>query len=259
MKLRNFATMAACTHATGLGALQANAQTAAPVAAGNVVLVHGSWADGSSWSEVIPLLAGGRSAFDFGAGSADLARRCRCRDAPGPSRTARPSLRICGVHTRDRVRPSIGARCVKPHAGICAVLVGHSWSGTLVNEVGTDPKVSARSMSRRRRPMPARISSRCPASSRPCQCGRAGVEAHDDFTKISEDAFLKYSRTVCRMSRRKCSTPSRNRRRRLCSANECRKETSGRAGKAILIVAQHLNAKTRRDAWKAKQDSCFQS
>ena len=35
---------------------QALAQPAAPVKARNVVLVHGAWADESSWSEVIPLL-----------------------------------------------------------------------------------------------------------------------------------------------------------------------------------------------------------
>jgi pimeloyl-ACP methyl ester carboxylesterase len=39
-----------------LGGFGARAQTAAPVEARNVVLVHGAWADGSSWAEVIPLL-----------------------------------------------------------------------------------------------------------------------------------------------------------------------------------------------------------
>ena len=33
-----------------------DAQAADPVKARNVVLVHGAWADGSSWSEVIPRL-----------------------------------------------------------------------------------------------------------------------------------------------------------------------------------------------------------
>jgi hypothetical protein len=33
-----------------------NAQTPSPVHARNIVLVHGAWADGSSWSEVIPRL-----------------------------------------------------------------------------------------------------------------------------------------------------------------------------------------------------------
>ncbi|HYS89643.1 MAG TPA: alpha/beta hydrolase, partial [Bradyrhizobium sp.] len=37
-----------------LGAVEV--QPAAPIAARNVVLVHGAWADGSSWAEVIPLL-----------------------------------------------------------------------------------------------------------------------------------------------------------------------------------------------------------
>lgn len=36
--------------------LEAVAQTNPPVAAKNVVLVHGAWADGSSWGEVIPRL-----------------------------------------------------------------------------------------------------------------------------------------------------------------------------------------------------------
>ena len=42
--------------AGALSGLGAQAQTAAPVEARNVVLVHGAWADGSSWAEVIPLL-----------------------------------------------------------------------------------------------------------------------------------------------------------------------------------------------------------
>ncbi len=33
-----------------------DAQSPAPVQARNVVLVHGAWADGSSWGEVIPRL-----------------------------------------------------------------------------------------------------------------------------------------------------------------------------------------------------------
>jgi hypothetical protein len=33
-----------------------HAQQTAPIKAKNVVLVHGAWADGSSWAEVIPIL-----------------------------------------------------------------------------------------------------------------------------------------------------------------------------------------------------------
>jgi hypothetical protein len=56
MKLRNFAAVAARLLGSGVSAPQAKAQTAAPVAARNIALVHGAWADGSSWSRVIPLL-----------------------------------------------------------------------------------------------------------------------------------------------------------------------------------------------------------
>ena len=34
----------------------ANAQTSQPIEARNVILVHGAWADGYSWAEVIPRL-----------------------------------------------------------------------------------------------------------------------------------------------------------------------------------------------------------
>jgi hypothetical protein len=40
--------------AATLFAPAASAQTARPPVARNVVLVHGAWADGSSWGEVIP-------------------------------------------------------------------------------------------------------------------------------------------------------------------------------------------------------------
>jgi pimeloyl-ACP methyl ester carboxylesterase len=100
--------------ATGLGALQANAQTAAPVAARNVVLVHGAWADGSSWSKVIPL------------------------------------LQAAGLHVTSVQNPltsladaAAETRCALALQDGPTVLVGHSWSGTLVSEVGTDPKVLA--------------------------------------------------------------------------------------------------------------------
>src|SRR3981189_3737398 len=41
-----------------LGAVEAHAQPAAPIAARNHVVAAGPWAEGSSWAEVIPLLQG---------------------------------------------------------------------------------------------------------------------------------------------------------------------------------------------------------
>jgi pimeloyl-ACP methyl ester carboxylesterase len=162
MKLRNYAAMAACVLASGACALQANAQTAAPVAARNVVLVHGAWADGSSWSEVIPLLQ---------------AAGLHVTSVQNPL----TSLADAAAETRRALALQDGP----------TVLVGHSWSGTLVSEVGTDRKVSAL----------VYVAARAPDAGEdfvtlsgkfPTMPVRAGVEAHDGFTKISEDAFLKY-------------------------------------------------------------------
>jgi hypothetical protein len=51
MKLRILAAMAVGMHTATLG-VEAHAQPAAPVEARNAVLIHGAWADGSSWAEV---------------------------------------------------------------------------------------------------------------------------------------------------------------------------------------------------------------
>jgi pimeloyl-ACP methyl ester carboxylesterase len=162
MKLRNFVGMAACVLATGVGALQANAKRAAPVGARNVVLVRGSWADGSIWSEVVPLLQ-----------AADL----RVTSVQKPQ----TSLADAAAETRRALALQDGP----------TVLVGHSWSGTLVSEKGTDAKVSAL----------VYVAARAPDAGEdfvalsgefPTMPVRASVVAHDDFTKISEDAFLKY-------------------------------------------------------------------
>ncbi len=55
-KLRLAAVLTAGVLTAALGGFEAHAQPAAPVEARNVVLIHGAWADGSSWAEVIPLL-----------------------------------------------------------------------------------------------------------------------------------------------------------------------------------------------------------
>ena len=56
MSARTMAMMAVCLLAGVLAGGEAFAQTTVPVKARNVVLVHGAWADGSSWGEVIPRL-----------------------------------------------------------------------------------------------------------------------------------------------------------------------------------------------------------
>src|ERR1700756_4084927 len=107
---RKMATAAVCLLAGMFGATAARAQMAAPVEARNIVLVHGAWADGSSWSEVIARLqAAGLHVTAVQNPLTSLA------EAVGETRRA---LALQDGPT---------------------VLVGHSWSGTLVSEAGMDP------------------------------------------------------------------------------------------------------------------------
>src|SRR5262245_46888594 len=79
-----------------------------------VVLVHGAFADGSSWEKVIPLL-----------------------QAKG--------LRVVAVQNpltslADDVAAAKRVIAAQPGP---VVLVGHSWGGTVITEAGSDPKVAA--------------------------------------------------------------------------------------------------------------------
>lgn len=113
MKIRNilFAT------AIAVGALPA-AQAANHPSANNdpptVVLVHGAFADASSWNRVIPFLK--RSGMEVIAVDAPLT-----------------SLQDDVVATRRAIESAPGK----------VVLVGHSWGGTVITEAGVDDKVSA--------------------------------------------------------------------------------------------------------------------
>jgi pimeloyl-ACP methyl ester carboxylesterase len=71
------------------------------------------------------------------------------------------------------------------------VLVGHSWGGTVVSEVGTDPKVSALVYVAARAPDAGEDFVKL-AGQYPTPPARAGIVDHDGDTKLSEDAFLKY-------------------------------------------------------------------
>jgi len=80
----------------------------------SVVLVHGAWADGSSWSRVIPLL-----------------------QAEGLTVVA---AQLPLTSLADDVAAAKRALISAPGS---VVLVGHSWGGMIVTEAGDDPKVAA--------------------------------------------------------------------------------------------------------------------
>src|SRR5664279_746187 len=112
--VRLLIALAVAAFAATLGESGVRAQTTAPVQARNVVLVHGAWADGSSWAEIIPLL-----------------------QAAG--------LKVTAVQNPlTSLEDSVAAtRRVLAQQDGPTVLVAHSWGGTVISEAGTDPKVTA--------------------------------------------------------------------------------------------------------------------
>ncbi|WP_068874191.1 MULTISPECIES: alpha/beta hydrolase [unclassified Phenylobacterium] len=90
------------------------AHAAAPLRARNVVLVHGAYADGSCWSEVIPRL------LDAGL---------KVTAVQNPLRTLAEDC----DYTRRILALQDGP----------TVLVAHSYGGEVITETGLDPKVSA--------------------------------------------------------------------------------------------------------------------
>src|SRR6202158_2104417 len=162
IKLHTLAAIAAAVLTAMLGGFEAHAQPATPVGARNVVLIHGAWADGSSWAEVIPRLQA--------AGLAGTA-------AQTPLTTLADSV----AATRRALALQDGP----------TVLVAHSWGGTVMSETGIDPKVTALVYVAARAPDAGEdfvaLSGKFPVGP-----VRAGIQQHDGFTKLSEDSFLKY-------------------------------------------------------------------
>src|SRR6267142_2105376 len=153
--VRVIMTLAVVALAATRSGLGAQARTAAPVEARNVVLVHGAWADGSSWAEVIPLLqAAGLKVTAVQNSVAATRRELALQDGP-------------------------------------TVLVAHSWGGTVISEVGTDPKVTALVYVAARAP-DADEDFLALSAKFPTGAARAGIQERDGFTQISEESFLKY-------------------------------------------------------------------
>lgn len=87
--------------------------TGHPSGVRNIVLVHGAFADGSSWSKVIPLLQ---------------ARGFTVTAVQNPL----TSLRDDVAATKRAIDNQNGR----------VLLVGHSWAGAVITQIGTDPKVA---------------------------------------------------------------------------------------------------------------------
>jgi pimeloyl-ACP methyl ester carboxylesterase len=132
-----------------------------PERARSVVLVHGAYADGSSWLEVIPLLQ--EAGLQVAAVQNPLT-----------------SLADDVAATRRILALQDGP----------TVLVGHSYAGTVITEIGADPKVSALVYVAARAPDAGEdygaLAGRFPAPP-----ASAGLIHAGGFAQLSEAAFLR--------------------------------------------------------------------
>ena len=127
----------------------------------NVVLVHGLYADGSSWIDVIPYLQ--RAGLNVTVVQNPLT-----------------SLADDVAATRRALASQDGP----------TVLVGHSFAGTIISEAGNDPKVSALVYVAARAP-DAGEDFAALAATYPKPPASAGVVRKDGFFWLSEEAFLR--------------------------------------------------------------------
>jgi pimeloyl-ACP methyl ester carboxylesterase len=159
MDRRTFVALTAATAARSLLSRSAFAQTAPK--AKNVVLVHGLFADGSSWSEVIPRL-----------------------QAAG--------LNVTSVQNPLTTLPEAVASALRVLARQDGptVLAGHSFSGMIVTDAGVHPNVSAVVYVAARAP-DAGEDYTALAKKFPTPPASAGIIFDGDEGRLSEEAFMR--------------------------------------------------------------------
>jgi len=156
---REFGVMVAASAASSMTPRRGFAQTSQAIK--NVVLVHGLYADGSSWLDVIPHLQ--RAGLNVTAVQNPLA-----------------SLAEDAAATRRVLATQDGP----------TVLVGHSFAGTVISEVGVDPIVASL----------VYIAARAPdagedfavlAGNFPKPPGSSGVVRANGYFWLNEESFLR--------------------------------------------------------------------
>ena len=162
---RTFGALAAGGAALAMaGAARAQAQAQAPaqaLRARSVVLVHGAYADGSCWADVIAHLQQ--------AGLAVAAVQNPLRSLEEDCAFARRSLALMEGPT---------------------VLVAHSYAGMVITEMGDDPKVSALVYCSARAP-DANEDYTALARTYPAPPASAGLVSSGGYAQLNEEAFLR--------------------------------------------------------------------
>jgi pimeloyl-ACP methyl ester carboxylesterase len=147
----------------GLFVMLAVPARSAELAAKTAILVHGAFADGSSWQKVIPLLA-------------------------------KAGLKVIAVQNPlDSLENDVAftKRAIKEAEGP-VVLIGHSWGGVVITEAGNDPKVKSLVYVAAYAPDTGQ-SLRDHLSKYPPSEGRKGfLKDEEGYLRLSEDGVTKY-------------------------------------------------------------------
>jgi pimeloyl-ACP methyl ester carboxylesterase len=160
MNRRSFSAALATSMAASVISARSLVANAEPTKASNIVMVHGLFADGSCWTEVIPRL-----------------------QAVG--------LNVTSVQNPLTTLPEAvaAAQRVLDRQDGPTVLVGHSFSGMIVTQVGLHPKVSALVYVAARAPNTEEDYAAL-ASTYPTPPATAGIVFDGDEGRLTEAAFL---------------------------------------------------------------------
>ena len=158
---RTFSMAVLAGAASMVVSMRGTAAPASPVKARNVVFVHGLFADGSCWTEVVARLQ---------------ARGLNCTSVQNPLTTLAEAVAAAQVVLDRQDGPT--------------VFVGHSFSGFIVSEAGIHPKVSALVYVAARAP-DAGEDYTALAKQFPTPPASAGIVFDGDQGRLTEEAFLR--------------------------------------------------------------------
>lgn len=133
-----------------------------PPNAKNVVLVHGAYADGSCWADVIPYLQ---------------ARGMNVASVQNPLRTLDEDVQFAQRTLALMDGPT--------------VLVGHSYSGMIVTQVGVDPRVASLVYIAARAPDAGEDYTALAKKFPTPPASRGLIKGPDGYAQLSEEAFLQ--------------------------------------------------------------------
>lgn len=161
MDRRTFVSMSMVAAASASSLFPSSANAQAVPKAQNVVLVHGLFADGSCWSEVIARLQ---------------SQGIQATSVQNPLTTLREGVEATTRALALQQGPT--------------VLVAHSFAGMIVTEAGIDPKVSAVVYVAARAP-DAGEDYTAMAKQFPAPPASAGIVWSGDYGRLNEEAFLR--------------------------------------------------------------------